>query len=51
MVQKEEAGVGTVETRYLTFAHPPHELILESGERLGPVTLAYETYGRLNGQV
>jgi homoserine O-acetyltransferase len=43
-------GVGIVETEYFTFAHPPDELELESGERLGPVTLAYETYGALNSE-
>jgi homoserine O-acetyltransferase len=37
-----------VETQYYTFAHPPNELVLESGEKLGPITLAYETYGELN---
>ena len=26
----------------------PTELTLESGETLGPITLAYETYGKLN---
>jgi len=36
------------ETEYFTFAHPPSELTLESGEKLGPITLAYETYGELN---
>ena len=36
------------ETKYFTFAHPPDELTLESGEKLGPITLAYETYGTLN---
>lgn len=41
-------SVGIVETKYFTFAEPPDELILNSGRRLGPVTLAYETYGRLN---
>lgn len=41
-------GVGLVETRSVTFAHPPDELTLESGRRLGPITLAYETYGQLN---
>ena len=40
--------VGDVKTRFFTFADPPGELMLESGERLGPVTLAYETYGKLN---
>jgi homoserine O-acetyltransferase len=33
-----------------TFAYPPNELTLESGEKLGPITLAYETYGKLNAQ-
>ena len=37
-----------VETQYYTFAQPPNELVLKSGVKLGPVTLAYETYGRLN---
>jgi homoserine O-acetyltransferase len=41
-------SVGLVETKYFTFAQPPAEMMLESGERLGPVTLAYETYGTLN---
>ncbi len=35
-------------TQTYSFAYPPNELTLESGEKLGPTTLAYETYGRLN---
>jgi len=41
-------SLGIVETRYYTFGYPPDELELESGTKLGPITLAYETYGRLN---
>ena len=41
-------SVGRVETQYYTCAEPPQELALESGRSLGPITLAYETYGRLN---
>jgi homoserine O-acetyltransferase len=41
-------NVGTVKTQFFTFAEPPNELTLESGEKLGPITLAYETYGTLN---
>jgi len=37
-----------VETQYFTFAHAPNELVLKSGMKFGPVTLAYETYGQLN---
>ena len=42
-------SVGIVETQFYTFAETPEEaLVLESGTKLGPVTLAYETYGTLN---
>lgn len=44
----QEGSVGIVETKYFTFAEPPHELELEGGRKLGPITLAYETYGTLN---
>jgi len=44
----ENGCIGTVETQYYTFAHTPNDLALECGKSLGPVTLAYETYGKLN---
>ncbi len=44
----EESSVGIVETKYFTFAEPPNEMELDCGRKLGPVTLAYETYGELN---
>ncbi len=44
----EPGSVGLVETKYHEFAHPPEELVLTSGEKLGPISLAYETYGELN---
>ena len=47
---RAEGGLGRVQTAYFHFASPPHELMLESGERLGPITVAYETYGTLNDQ-
>lgn len=37
-------SIGIVQTEYAEFK----ELILESGRRLSPVTLAYETYGELD---
>jgi len=43
---KNRVTVGIVEKKFFTFAHPPDEMVLESGARLGPVTLAYETYGQ-----
>lgn len=48
MSTHEAGSVGIVEPHYFTFAEPPNELQLECGRKLGPVTLAYETYGELN---
>jgi homoserine O-acetyltransferase len=45
-----DSGLENVETKYYTFAQPPNKLELELGEKLGPITLAYETYGKLNTQ-
>lgn len=44
---KDHISVGLVEKKYFTFANPHNEMILENGSQLGPVTLAYETYGTL----
>jgi homoserine O-acetyltransferase/O-succinyltransferase len=41
------ASVGLTEKLFYSFAEPPGQLILESGARLGPVTLAYEIVGRM----
>lgn len=37
-----------VQKKFFTFAEPPHEFVFESGQKLGPLTIAYETYGELN---
>ncbi|MDD5217851.1 MAG: homoserine O-acetyltransferase [Candidatus Omnitrophica bacterium] len=47
---KDPKGIGIVEPQYFTFAQAPHEMPLESGRKLGPITLAYETYGELNAK-
>ncbi len=41
-------SIGVVETQFYTYAESGNEHKLESGEKLGPITLAYETYGTLN---
>jgi homoserine O-acetyltransferase len=41
-------SVDTVATKFLTFAAEPPGFELESGRSLSPVTIAYETYGKLN---
>ncbi len=43
-----EDSVGIVETEHWRFARPPEELELRSGARLGPIDVAYETYGDLS---
>lgn len=45
-----EGSLGIVETKYFTFATPPREMPLEFGGKLGPITLAYETYGELSSE-
>jgi homoserine O-acetyltransferase len=40
-------SVGLVKRQYFTYAED-EPMPLDSGETLGPITLAYETYGRLN---
>jgi len=46
-IANEQGSVGIVEPEYFTFAED-EPFCLESGATLGPVTVAYETYGRLN---
>lgn len=43
-----DGAVGIVRPRTLTAFKPPRRLLLDSGQRLGPIVQAYETYGRLN---
>ncbi|MDP2643444.1 MAG: homoserine O-acetyltransferase [Desulfobacterales bacterium] len=49
-IEHDKSGitVGIVAKQYHTFAEPPDEMVLESGARIGPVTIAYETCGCLN---
>ncbi len=44
----KEGNLGIIETKYFTFGSSPQEMPLEFGGQLGPLTLAYETYGELN---
>jgi homoserine O-acetyltransferase/O-succinyltransferase len=46
MTDSETQGVGLVETQTVQLC--PQGMKLESGVELGPITLAYETYGKLN---
>ncbi|MFP3982562.1 MAG: homoserine O-acetyltransferase [Desulfurivibrionaceae bacterium] len=49
-IEHDQTGqsVGLVEKKFFRFAEPPEKMVLESGARLGPITVAYETYGELN---
>jgi homoserine O-acetyltransferase len=44
----KEASVGVVKPKQFTFSEPQDELVLESGQKMGSITLTYETYGELN---
>lgn len=41
-------SVGLVETQFVTLFEPPNGLVVKDGSVLGPVTVAYETYGELS---
>lgn len=43
-----ENTVGIVKTQVTRLFEPPHELTLESGRKLGPIDVAFETYGELS---
>jgi len=43
-------SVGIVGYQDYTFAEPPHEMLLDSGAKLGPITLRWEAYGELDRQ-
>ncbi len=48
VVEKQKGSVGIVETKHARFFERPSPLVLENGSTLGPVDVAYETYGKLN---
>ncbi len=39
-----------MEKQFFTYAQPPEKMTLESGASLGPITIAYETWGKLSPQ-
>ena len=45
-----DSSVGLVKTKFFNFAEKPNELILSNGIKLGPITIAYQTYGELNSK-
>jgi homoserine O-acetyltransferase len=44
----DENSVGLVETKHTTVFSPPHVLQTAGGRRIGPIDVAYETYGTLS---
>jgi len=44
---RQDSGVGIVQTRLATLFAPPNWLKLAGGGELGPIQVAYETYGEL----
>lgn len=48
--RSDSSSVGIVKTKFFKFAEKKDEHILSSGTKLGPITIAYETYGELNNK-
>ncbi len=49
----KESPLGIVDTEYFIFGNRTNEndeLLLDNGQKFGPVTVAYQTYGKLNKQ-
>lgn len=46
----DERRLGIVQTKTITVCEGQDKLKLRSGEKLGPITIAYETYGTLNSK-
>ncbi|MFW5923558.1 MAG: homoserine O-acetyltransferase MetX [Planctomycetota bacterium] len=44
----QKGSCGLVKTQYWRFAEPPDQIHLRCGEKLGPIDVAYETYGELS---
>lgn len=43
-----KGSVGIVEPKYFMFGEPPNEFTLQCGKKLGPIVVAYETYGKMD---
>lgn len=43
-------GERLVETKTVELFHPPNQLVLTGGQKLGPIQVSYETYGTLSPQ-
>ncbi len=48
-MKKNDRSAGLVTPKDFSFAEPPNKFQLESGKKLGPINIRYETYGALNG--
>lgn len=48
MAHDKGNSVGLVETRFIRLVEQDKPLLLECGKTLGPIDVAYETYGQLN---
>jgi homoserine O-acetyltransferase len=48
MTENQTGSVGIVETRFVRVVEADKPLKLASGKSLGPIDVAYETYGKLN---
>ncbi len=46
--ESDHHPLGLIKTQFLTCAYPPDTLSLRCGKSIGPITIAYETYGKLN---